>query len=113
MIDDPSRLPVAAHQKPCPAPGDGFIGAADAEAIGRACIALGAGRQRVEDRVDHAVGISGILKIGEPVSQGQPMAIIHANSQATLDAARPFMVTAFQVSADPVVPPDLMGKVIT
>jgi len=113
VIDDPSRLPVAAHQKPCPAPGDGFIGAADAEAIGRACIALGAGRQRVEDRVDHAVGISGILKIGEPVSQGQPMAIIHANSQATLDAARPFMVTAFQVSADPVVPPDLMGKVIT
>ena len=113
VIDDPSLLPVAAHQRPCPAPVDGFISAADAEAIGRACIALGAGRQRVEDRVDHAVGISGILKIGEPVSQGQPMAIIHANSQATLEAAMPFMESAFQVSADPVVPPDLMGKVIT
>ena len=89
------------------------LGVADAEAIGRACIALGAGRQRVEDDVDHAVGLSDIVKIGEPVSKGQPMAVIHANSEAALEAALPFVTQAFRVSPDPVVAPDLIGKVIT
>jgi pyrimidine-nucleoside phosphorylase/thymidine phosphorylase len=113
VIDDPSRLPAATHQVPCPAPADGVIAGTDAEAIGRACIALGAGRRRVEDDVDHAVGISDIVKIGEKISQGQPMAVIHANSYETIEAARPFVEQAFWVSSYPVVPPDLIGKVIT
>ncbi len=113
VIDDPTLLPAAARQVPCPAPADGVVAAADAEAIGRACIALGAGRQRVEDDVDHAVGLSDIVKIGEPVSKGQPMAVIHANSEAALEAALPFVTQAFRVSPDPVVAPDLIGKVIT
>ena len=63
--------------------------------------------------MDHAVGVSDILKIGEPVEAGQPMAVIHANSDATLEAARPFMQQAFRVTTDPVTPPDLIGEVIT
>ncbi|NQU38989.1 MAG: thymidine phosphorylase [Lentisphaerae bacterium] len=112
-IDDPARLPTAQQQIACPAPATGFIAAADAEAIGRACIALGAGRQRVEDSVDHAVGVSQILKIGEPVREGQAMAVIHANSDATLEAALPFMKQAFRIATDPVAIPNLIGEVIT
>ncbi|MGQ9663399.1 MAG: thymidine phosphorylase, partial [Kiritimatiellia bacterium] len=48
----------------------GFVSRADAELIGKACLVLGAGRCRVEDRVDYAVGASGIKKIGEPVEKG-------------------------------------------
>jgi len=113
VIDDPSRLPTATHQVPCPAPAEGVIAGADAEAIGRACIALGAGRHRVEDNVDHAVGISDIVKVGETVAEGQPMATIHANSYETIEAAQPFVEQAFWVSSYSVVPPDLIGKVIT
>jgi pyrimidine-nucleoside phosphorylase len=113
VIDDPSLLPTGTHQVPCPAPAEGVIAGADAEAIGRACIALGAGRRRVEDSVDHAVGISDIAKIGETVSEGQPMAIIHANSYETIEEAKPFVEQAFWVSSYSVVQPDLIGKVIT
>jgi pyrimidine-nucleoside phosphorylase len=113
VIDDPSRLPVASHQVPCPAPADGVVAGADAEAIGRACIALGAGRRRVEDDVDHAVGISDIVKVGETVAEGQPMAVIHANSYEAIEEAKPFVEQAFWVSSYSVVPPDLIGKVIT
>jgi pyrimidine-nucleoside phosphorylase len=112
VIDDPSRLAHAARQAPCPAPADGVVAAADADAIGRACMALGAGRRRVEDRVDHAVGISHILKIGEPVAKGAPMAVIHANSDAALRAALPFVESAFRIGADPVDVPALIGEVI-
>ena len=40
-----------------PAPAAGFVAAIDAEAIGLAAVALGAGRARVDDRIDPAVGI--------------------------------------------------------
>ncbi len=113
VIDDPSRLPAAAHQVPCPAPAEGVVAGADADAIGRACVALGAGRRRVEDAVDHAVGISDIVKIGETVSEGQRMATIHANSYEAIEEAKPFVEQAFWISSYSVVPPDLIGKVIT
>ncbi|MBL7077262.1 MAG: thymidine phosphorylase [Kiritimatiellae bacterium] len=112
VIDDPTRLPAASHQVPCPTPAEGVVAGADAEAIGRACIALGAGRRRVEDNVDHAVGITDIVKIGEHVSEGQPMAIIHADSYEAIEEAKPFVEQAFWVSSYSVVPPDLIGKVI-
>ncbi len=113
VIDDPSLLPTATHQVSIPAPAEGVIAGADAEAIGRACIALGAGRRRIEDKVDHAVGISDIVKIGEKVAEGQPMAVIHANSYDAIAEAKPFVEQAFWVSSYSVVQPDLIGKVIT
>lgn len=113
VIDNPSLLPTATHQVPCPAPTDGIVAGADAEAIGRACIALGAGRRHVEDRVDHAVGISAIVKVGEKVSEGRPMAVIHANSYEAIDAAQPFIDQAFWISSYSIATPNLVDQVIT
>jgi pyrimidine-nucleoside phosphorylase len=66
--------------------------------IGRACIVLGAGRKTVEDRVDHAVGISGLVKIGERVEKGQPLAILHANDKRKLGEAVELLKGAFVIS---------------
>ena len=43
----------------------GFLAALDAELVGRASVALGAGRDRVEDSVDPAVGIMVVAKPGD------------------------------------------------
>ncbi len=66
-IDDPSRLPRAPRVIPVPAPAAGVVEAVDAEAIGLAAMALGAGRARVEDRIDPAVGVVLRRKVGERV----------------------------------------------
>jgi pyrimidine-nucleoside phosphorylase/thymidine phosphorylase len=76
-IRDPARLPRAPHVRPVPAPRGGFVAAIDAEAIGLAAVALGAGRARVEDRVDPAVGILVLKKRGDPVAPGEPLCEVH------------------------------------
>ena len=38
---------------------------------------LGAGRSRVEDRVDPAVGLVVRPKVGEPVERGEPLCTVH------------------------------------
>ena len=69
---------------------DGAVQRMDAELIGRACIALGAGRAKAGDAVDFAVGCSGIAKVGRPISKGQPLITIHARDAASLANALPF-----------------------
>lgn len=60
-----------------PAPAAGFVEAIDAEAIGLAAVALGAGRARVEDRIDPAVGILVSKKLGDRVERGEPLCAVH------------------------------------
>jgi pyrimidine-nucleoside phosphorylase len=58
-----------------------------AEQIGRACVALGAGRTKATDPVDFAVGCADILKVGTAVQKGQRLLTVHARNPATLAAA--------------------------
>jgi pyrimidine-nucleoside phosphorylase/thymidine phosphorylase len=79
-IDDPARLPRAAQVLPVAAPAGGVVEAIDAEAVGLAAMALGAGRARVDDRIDPAVGIVLTVKVGERVEAGQPLCLVHRNA---------------------------------
>lgn len=73
--------------RPFPAPHDGMIVRMDAGRIGGAAVQLGAGRHKTSDAINPAVGFSGIRKIGERVSQGEPLLWIHAASAADAEAA--------------------------
>src|SRR5262249_33612426 len=57
VLDVPTRLPAAPKQSAVTADRSGFITRLDAEMIGIAACVLGAGRERAEDAVDHAVGV--------------------------------------------------------
>jgi pyrimidine-nucleoside phosphorylase len=76
-IRDPERLPRAAGRYEVPAPAAGVVAGIEGEAVGLAAVALGAGRARVEDRVDPAVGIEILKKTGEPVERGEPLCRVH------------------------------------
>ncbi len=69
------------------APRAGSVTKMDAGAIGRASVALGAGRTRATDGVDFAVGFSAIKKVGEPVEKGEPLLFLHARDESRLAAA--------------------------
>ncbi len=109
-LDQPERLPSAPLREPAPAGRDGFILAVNAEKIGQACLLLGAGRRRVTDGIDPAVGVSGLKKIGEPVRRREPLAVIHARDRKSLAAARALVGEAFGYSAAPVPAPPLILK---
>jgi pyrimidine-nucleoside phosphorylase len=73
VVDDIRLLPVAADRELVRAPRSGVVARVPAAAIGRASCALGAGRTRVGDAVDHAVGVLVLAQEGERVHEGQPV----------------------------------------
>ena len=87
VVDDYTRLPSVPGRYLVKATRGGFISAVDAELVGRASVSLGAGRDRVEDPVDFAVGIIVHAKPGDQVVAGDPLLELHVRDTAKLDAA--------------------------
>jgi len=109
VVDDPGRLPQAATRVEVASPAAGVVEAIDAEALGLAAMALGAGRARVEDRVDPAVGLVLRKKVGDPVSRGEPLLVVHRNPGGEPQpqvAAR--VLAAFTIGPGPAAPPPLV-----
>jgi pyrimidine-nucleoside phosphorylase/thymidine phosphorylase len=75
-IRDPARLPQPTASWTVRAPAAGHVAAIDTEAIGLAAVALGAGRARVEDPVDPAVGLLVEKKLGARVEAGEPLCTV-------------------------------------
>jgi pyrimidine-nucleoside phosphorylase len=100
ITDDTSLLPAAEMQRDFPAPASGYISAVNAETIGKACIVLGAGRREVEDNVDHAVGVSGLVKIGHEVKEGDKLLTLHSNNPERAAEAEAMLANAFEISTD-------------
>ena len=108
-IDDPSRLPRAPRVIPVPAPAAGVVEAVDAEAIGLAAMALGAGRARVEDRIDPAVGVVLCRKVGERVEAGEPLCDVHrGDAGEPQDAIAARLAAAWRIGPGPVAAPPLV-----
>jgi pyrimidine-nucleoside phosphorylase len=87
IVDDYARLPRVGERHVVSADRAGYVNRVDAELVGRASVALGAGRDRVEDAVDHAVGILVKVKPGDEVRAGDAMLEMHYRTRPTLDAA--------------------------
>ncbi len=65
----------------------GFVNAMDTRSVGLVVVALGGGRMRVEDTVDHAVGLSDIAGLGEYVDHERPLAVVHARNESEATVA--------------------------
>ena len=87
VVDDPSRLPSAALTHMITAPRAGFVTSLDALLVGRAAVALGAGRDKKGDAVDLSAGILLPKKPGDAVTRGEPVMELRYNNPARLDAA--------------------------
>jgi pyrimidine-nucleoside phosphorylase len=87
VIDDYRRLPGARYRRSLTADRAGFVSRIDAESIGRASMALGAGRARVEDTIDHGAGVLMHCKPGDSVGAGDTVLELLYNDDRGLDGA--------------------------
>jgi pyrimidine-nucleoside phosphorylase len=87
VVDDYTRLPSAPERHLVRAGSTGYVTRLDAELIGRASVVLGAGRDTVDDPVDHAVGIMVLAKPGDRVSSGDPVLELHVRDAVKRDRA--------------------------
>jgi pyrimidine-nucleoside phosphorylase len=103
---DPSEdaLATAPVVREVAAPRTGYVSELGAVAVGQAALHLGAGRRTKDDSIDHAVGVVLDAKRGDRVAEGEPLAEIHAATEAAADEAAPELLAAYTIGDEP--PPE-------
>lgn len=109
VVSDRSVLPSAPERTPIEAQTGGYIAACDARAIGIAAMRLGAGRERKEDSIDPGVGIEVVAKIGDEVSPGDVLAVLHHRPGDISDAIERAS-SAWEISEQPTTAPRLIHE---
>ena len=112
VVDEPARLPQAKFKVALAAPRAGFVQEVDAMGVALAALRLGAGRVKAADGVDHAVGFSELVKVGEPVAAGATLGVIHANDADALAVAKVMLAQAIRVGDVAGTTPALIDEVI-
>ena len=111
VVDDYTRLPRAVSQQVVAADRSGFVGRLDAERIGRASMALGAGRDRVDAVIDPGAGII-TAQVGDPIERGQPLFGLHIGRDRQPGEALALLDGAVDiVDSPPVLPPLVYGVI--
>lgn len=112
IVDDPSRLPASKHVHTIAAARPGVVTTLDAFLVGRASVALGAGRDKKGDPVDFAAGLRVLRKPGERVNAGDPVLALHYNDPTKLPGAVALAAEAIEIGDQaPAETPLVMGWV--
>jgi len=112
VVDDVGLMAQARLTEDLLSPQSGFVAAINAMQVGLATVALGAGRDKKGEAIDHAVGVVLTKKVGDRVNVGEPLLSIHANEQHRLDEAKEALLDAYEWSDIPVQAPPLVLDVI-
>ena len=108
VCQDTSRLPSAERIIPVLSQQAGYIAKMDTQSIGTCAQLLGAGREKLGDKIDPAVGIVMKKRVGDFVRTGDVLAEFHVNEQNMLQEAMRRFSAAFAYSKKPVDPPKLV-----
>jgi thymidine phosphorylase len=104
-------LPKAPVIRPVEAEGEGTVAAIATRDVGVAVVALGGGRTRPEDTIDHAVGLTDLARVGEVVGPGRPLGIVHARDEAGADAAARAVRAAYRLGTAPPGQPLVLERI--
>ena len=101
VVDHYGNLPSVPRRALVKAERGGFVASLDAELLGRATMVLGAGRDRVEDNVDPAVGAIVLKARGKAVAPGEPLVELHYRDSARLATAVEMTRSAYIIADAP------------
>ncbi|MFN2563950.1 MAG: thymidine phosphorylase [Gemmatimonadaceae bacterium] len=104
VVDDPALLPQAGECEIFRAPRRGFVARVEPRAVGRGVVALGGGRETLDDPLDPAAGFVITARPGAWVEAGEPLATVFAENAVGVAAGRAALRAAIVV-ADEAEPP--------
>jgi len=96
-------LPISASVSEVRSKRGGYVARFAASGIGSAALALGAGRAKKGDKIDPGSGIEILVKAGDPIGEGQPVARLYGEREA--ERAVHLVLEALEISDEPVDPP--------
>ena len=76
----------------------GYISKLDALSVGEALRALGGGRMKLDDKIDHAVSVHLMKKVGDAVSVGDTVIELLYNDDTKLAEAMKYLTDCWSVS---------------
>jgi thymidine phosphorylase len=108
----PTYLPKAPIVLPVEAPLDGFLQSCEARDVGMEIIALGGGRTRPDEPIDHRVGFSGLKPLGTKVAKGEPFAFVHASGEDQAQKSRARLLDIYAIGDHaPAARPVIVSKI--
>ena len=107
--DGLGELALSPHVREVTAPGDGHVARLDALGVGKASVALGAGRERKADPIDFGAGVELLVRVGDRVERGQPIARLYG--EKAVDRAETLVAGALELTDEPVSrPPHVLDR---
>lgn len=94
-IDNPDKFPKAKYSRKLPSPKRGYVHSINAGMIARGVKILASD---AKGKMDPAVGVTDIKKVGAQMKQGEPLMMIHYNDEAKLDAALEYLRQAYRLA---------------
>jgi thymidine phosphorylase len=102
-----ARAPIVGPVHP---EGEGIVQEIATREIGVAEVALGGGRTRPEDKIDHAVGFTELAGVGKTVGAERPLGVVHARSDSAFEAAAAALRRAYRLGDEPVFPGPVIAE---
>jgi pyrimidine-nucleoside phosphorylase len=112
VVGSLERYPHPKYTRDVKAPARGFIGEIHPVELGLASISLGAGRARIDDPIDAKAGILLKKKVGDPVAEGEVLAILHTDNQGSIELTHKRVQDAFRIQPLPPKPKPLILRYI-
>ena len=103
-------LPSSPVIKPVFLKGEGYVAGIDVRLVGNVIVALGGGRRRIEDSIDHSVGLTDIAGIGARIDAHTPIARVHARDETGAELAIRSLQQAFDLAGEKPAPKPVIRK---
>jgi thymidine phosphorylase len=84
--------------RPVLSPHSGYVHSVDARQIGWAMVGLGAGRRSPGQPINHDVGLSGMVHVGDRIERGAPLSTLHAREESSFRAAADAILRAITIA---------------
>ncbi len=98
VIDNYDLLPKAQFEILVKSPKSGYVRSVDTKKIGFSAVELGAGREKIGDKIDPAVGFLIKKKVGDYVKEDEVIAEIFANDKEKGEIAKEKILSAYEIS---------------
>jgi pyrimidine-nucleoside phosphorylase len=109
VVDDPAILPQAGECEIFRAPRRGFVARVEPRAVGRGVVALGGGRETLDDELDPAAGFVITARPGTWVEAGEPLATVFAANPVGVAAGRAALRGAIDIADEAELPLPLVS----
>ncbi|MBE6875830.1 MAG: thymidine phosphorylase [Ruminococcus sp.] len=98
VTEYPEKLPESRTERIFRAEKSGYIAGIHSEQVGLACLELGAGKTASRPEIDYGAGVVFLRDVGDEVSEGEALGIIHGASEALCEQAEQRLLQAVRIS---------------